>query len=468
MTSGSDSTVSRAELSNSKTAHPVGVKKPQRGELLTLDIESLAFGGSGVARHDGFVVFVSGAVPGDRVVAEVFKRKRRYAEARLTEVLKPSDLRIDPVADHPGVPWQVMPYEYQLEVKASQVRESIERLGKIEGFVLEDPVAAESMWRYRNKAEFSFGEDANGGLICGFHTAGRWDSIEQMRDCMIVSERSNELRSRVLAWCRDAGLGAYDRRTHEGFLRNLVIREGSVTGQLQVRVITSPGEFDVEGLAAAVSCDSFYWTQIDRTAEVTTGGETRLVAGAERIEDELCGLRFGISPESFFQTNTEMADVLYRVVGEYADLSGGESVLDLYCGSGTIGLTLAGKASSVHGFEVVPEAVRDAEFNAKLNGVLNARFTAADVKAFRESVEADFECDLAVLDPPRSGLSKKALKRVAQTQPKKIVYVSCNPSTFAPNVAQLAEYGYSLKRVRPVDMFPQTPHIECVGELVLE
>jgi 23S rRNA (uracil1939-C5)-methyltransferase len=440
--------------------------RPSRGDELELTIDSLAHGGNGVARRDGYVVFVAGAVPGDRVRAVVGKAKRAYAEARAVEVLEPSPDRVPAVADHPGAPWQVLPYERQLEIKHEQVEDALRRIGKLDGFELEPIVGAQHQWRYRNKLEFSFGTGDGGELVCGFHAPGRFDRIEPLTDCKLQSERGNELREQVLAFCRAQGLGAWDRRDQRGFLRNLVIREGRRTGQFQVRLVTSPGTLDVDALIAAVDADGLYWTQSAGLGESTLGGETTLLAGAPQLHETLGDLQFLISPEAFFQTNTEMAELLYGVAAEVAALRGHELVYDLYCGIGTIGLSLATRARQVVGVEIVEPAVADAIANARLNEIENASFFAGDIRlAMRDLVERAGKPDVAVIDPPRAGLSQKVVRRVIEAAPKRIVYVSCNPTTLAPNAAQLTEAGYALKRVRPVDLFPQTPHIECVALL---
>jgi 23S rRNA (uracil1939-C5)-methyltransferase len=440
--------------------------RPPAGAELDLAVESLAHGGAGVARHDGFVVFVRDTVPGDRVRARLTKRKRHYGEARVVELLEPSPERIAPRADHPGAPWQVLAYERQLEIKASQVDDALRRIGKLDGFELEPIVPAVEQWRYRNKLEYSFGGEPGDGLVCGFHAPGRWEDIVGVEDCLLASERGNAAREQVVGWCRAQGLAPYDRRTNEGFLRNLVVREGRRTGQIQVRLVTAPGELDGEGLAAAVEADGVLWTSYAGLGETTSEGETELLAGTDYLEDRLGELTFRISPHAFFQTNTEMAEVLYRLAADRAALRGHERVFDLFCGIGTIGLTLAPRAAELFGVEVVPEAVADAIMNARINEIEHARFFAGDVRlAMRELVQEAGRPDVLVVDPPRAGLSAKIVRRIIEAGPKRIVYVSCNPTTLAPNAAQLAEAGWRLKRVRPVDMFPQTPHVECVALL---
>ncbi len=442
--------------------------RPQNGDVLDLTVDALAHGGNGVARHDGgYVVFVQGAIPGDRVRARITKRKRHYGEARLLEVLEPSPDRIPAVADHPGAPWQVLPYARQLEIKQEQVEDALRRIGKLDGFAMEPIVPAVAEWGYRNKLEFSFGvdPDAEGGIVCGFHAPGSWETIVDGAS-LLGSERANRAREQALAWARTQGLDAYDRRTKKGYLRNLVIREGRRTGELQVRVVTSPGELDADALEAAVEADSLVWTVAEGSGETTAGGRSELVAGRPAIHEELCGLRFTVSAEAFFQTNTEMAEELYAIAAEYAELKGWERVYDLYCGIGTIGLTLAQRAGEVWGLEIVEQAIDDAIANAKANEIGNAHFFAGDVRlALSELAAKAKKPDVVVVDPPRAGLSQKIVRRIVETAPKRIVYVSCNPTTLAPNAAQLVEAGYVLEKVRPVDMFPQTPHIETVALL---
>ncbi|MCW3066514.1 MAG: methyltransferase, TrmA family, partial [Solirubrobacterales bacterium] len=401
--------------------------RPARGDVLDLTIDALANGGAGVARREGYVVFVEGAIPGDRVRARVTKAKRAYAQARAEEIVEPSAERQPEVAHHPGAPWQALPYARQLEVKGEQVEDALRRIGRLDGFALEPIVPAEQEWRYRNKFEYSFGAGEDGELVCGFHVPGRWEDIVGVEDCMLASEAGNAVRERILAFCRERGYVPYDRRTGEGFLRNLVVREGRRTGQLQVRLVTSRGKLDPDGLVAAAACDSVLSTRLDGVAEVTQGGETELLSGGDYLDEELGGLRLRISPEAFFQTNTEMAERLYAVAGEYADLRGSDRVYDLYCGIGTIGLSLAPRAAEVWGLEIVESAVADAISNASLNEIDNVRFFAGDVRiAMRELVAEAGRPDVLVVDPPRAGLSQKVVRRIVEAGPKRIVYVSCN------------------------------------------
>jgi 23S rRNA (uracil1939-C5)-methyltransferase len=525
-------------LSAAQIAHrkpEPGTVRPQRGDELELRIESLAFGGEGVARlgDGGYVVFVAGAVPGDLVRAVVHKRKRSYAHARTIEVLEPSPERIEPLAHHPGVPWQVLPYQRQLEIKREQVGEALRRIGRLDGFELEPIIPAVEQWRYRNKLEYSFGEALGDGdgeageLVCGFHASAGGNRVEQMGDCLLASERGNLAREVVLRWCRAEGLEAWDRgrplaaaeeepspetpvdqaqepnrasaaaggarrsrgprnRPRRGGrerdervgpgpdgrarLRNVVVREGRASGQLQIRLVTTDGELEVGELAQVLSewlgssLSGVLWTRSKSVAETTAGGETELVWGEAKLPERLGELDLQISAEAFFQTNTEMAAKLYDVVVEFAALEGWERVYDLYSGIGTIALTLAPRAGELWGIELIEPAVADAIAGARANGITKANFFAGDVRlALRELLERAGRPDVLVVDPPRAGLSKKVVHRIIEASPKRIVYVSCNPTTLAPNAAELVEAGWTLKKVRPVDMFPQTHHIECVA-----
>ena len=435
-------------------------ERPRRGELLTLDVESLAYGGKGIARRNGYVVFIAGALPGDRVRAEVSKAKRGYAEASAIQLIRESPDRVPPRCDHggepcPGAPWQSLPYDQQLRHKQSQVEDALVRLGGLEGFELEEIEPAVERWRYRNKLEYSFGE-RDGELVLGFHARGRWDLVMGAEDCRLASERNNQLRNEIRGWAATEGLPAYDRRSGAGTLRNLAVREGRRTGQLQSRLVTSAAEIPRPPVDLH--------TIVEGSGGGTDGPTGAL--GREHLEEELCGLRFRISHNAFFQTNTEMAERLYGIAAEMAGLTGSERVYDLFCGIGTLGLSLASRAGEVWGVEIVPEAVADAAENARLNGIGNAHFRAGDArKEIRPLLEDGGRPDVVAVDPPRAGLSKKVVRRVIECNAPRIVYVSCNPTTLAPNAAQLSEAGYRVRRVKPVDMFPQTPHIECVALL---
>ncbi len=443
-----------------------------KGEELDLTIDSLAFGGNGVARLNGFVVFVKRGLPGDTVRARVTKVKRSHAEAFTLEVVEPGAPRVEAPCQHypacGGCRFQDLDYRAQLQAKAGQVADALARIGGLRDVSLEPAIGAESIFEYRNKLEYSF-TDTPVGVGLGFHKAGRWDEVLDVDRCWLTTGLGNGIRNAVREWARAEGLRAYDQEEHTGYLRHLVVREGRNTGQALVSLVTAPGALDardsfVETLRRFPEVRSIHWAVNDRPAEVTNL-PTKLLWGEQAIEEEILGLRFRVRPNAFLQTNTAMAETLYRLAIEYAGLTGEETVYDLYSGTGTIGLAMASQALTVWGVEASEESVACALENAELNGITNAAFFAGEVGAsLEELAERAGAPDVVVVDPPRAGLSGKALRRLAALEAPTIVYVSCNPTTLAGNAKELVgEWGYGLERVRPVDMFPHTPHVETVA-----
>ena len=448
----------------------------RKGEELELRIDSLAFGGSGVARHDGFVVFVRGGVPGDDVRARITKVKRGFAEGIVTELVHSSDSRVAAPCRHFGVcggcRFQDLAYSVQLAEKERQVRDALVRIGRFAEPPLDPIVPAASQFAYRNKLEYSFtsGED---GVDLGFHRAGRWDEVIGIEECLLTTDVGNAIRLAVRGWAREEQLEAYDQENGSGYLRHLVVREGRNTGQALVVLVTAPGErfeagYLVDVLRRFPEVRSIHWAINDTPAE-QTNLPTKLLWGEDAIEEKILGLRFRVRPSAFLQTNTEMAERLYELAREYAGLAGTENVYDLYCGTGTIGLALARSAGAVWGVEISEEAVACAIENAELNGIANARFFAGNVgQSIEELREEAGRPDVVIVDPPRAGLAGKALRRTGALGASRIVYVSCNPTTLASDLQVLRdEYGYVLERCRPVDMFPHTPHVESVSLLSL-
>ncbi len=444
----------------------------KKGEELELRIDSLAYGGNGVGRLDGFVVFVRRALPGDTVRARITKVKGNHAEAATVELLEPSPSRVDPPCMHfgacGGCRFQDLAYEAQIDEKQTQVRDALERLGGLSGFDLPPIVPAVATYGYRNKLEYSFTETPSGAGL-GFHRAGRWDEVLDVERCWLTTDVGNSLREAVRDWARASGIQPYSQATGEGFLRHLVVREARNTGQALVVLVTAPGELSgadqlIERLRRVPELRSIHWAVNDRPAEVTNL-PTRLLWGEDAIEEEILGLRFRVRPNAFLQTNTAMCERLYGLAIEYAGLTGEETVHDLYCGIGTIGLALARDALTVWGIEVSEESVACAVENAQLNGAANAAFFAGEVSRDLAELRArSGQPDVVVLDPPRAGLSGKAVRAVGSMGAARLVYVSCNPTTLAGNARQLVEdHGYRLERVRGVDMFPHTPHVEAVA-----
>ena len=446
-----------------------------KDQELELDVESLAYGGNGVARMNGFVVFVRRGLPGDRVRARVTKVKRSHAEALAVEVLQPGPQHVDaPCAHYPacgGCRFQDLAYETQLSQKQAWVRDAFQRIAGIPEPPLEEILPCEpEIFHYRNKMEYSFAPSPSGPVI-GLHKAGRWDEVLDIQKCWLTTDLGNGVREAVRHWAVEEGLEAYDQVENTGYLRHLVMREARNTGQLLVQLVTAPGEkfergYFVDVLRRFPEVKSVHWSVNERPAEVTNL-PTELLWGDEWIEEELSGLRFRVRPNAFLQTNTWMADKLYALAREAAGLTGDETVWDLYCGIGTIGLSMAADALTVWGIEVSEESVACALENAELNNVTNAAFFAGNVgEVVEELLDRSGAPDVVVVDPPRAGLAGKALKRLGAIASPRIVYVSCNPTTLASDVKVLREqWGYELLRLRPVDMFPHTPHVECVALL---
>ena len=445
-----------------------------RDQELELEVESLAFGGNGVARLNGFVVFVRRGLPGDKVRARVTKVQRRHAEALAVEVLEPSALRVEAPCEHypacGGCRFQDLAYGAQLEAKADQVRDALTRIGGIREPPLEPIVAAESIFYYRNKLEYSFTSTPAGPSL-GFHKAGRWDEVLDIERCWLTTDLGNAVRHAVRDWAREAGLSAYDQAEGTGYLRHLVYREGRNTGQVLVQLVTAPGELhDADGLTRALrrfpEVRSIHHAVNESPAEVTNL-PTTLLWGEEAIEEAIGGLRFRVRPTAFLQTNTAMAERLYELAAEAAGLTGNETLYDLYCGIGTIGLTMARDALTVWGVDISEESIACALENADLNAIADVAFYAGEVgQAIEELEDRSGAPDVVVVDPPRAGLSNKAVRRLGRIGAARIVYVSCNPTTLAGNVKQLAaDWDYELRRARPVDMFPHTPHVETVALL---
>jgi 23S rRNA (uracil1939-C5)-methyltransferase len=446
-----------------------------KGQEVELEVESLAYGGNGVARLDGFVVFVRRGLPGDRVRARVTKVKRSHAEALATDVLDAGPNRVDaPCAHFPacgGCRFQDLAYDAQLAQKHAQVRDALQRIAGIADPPLEPIVPCEpDVFHYRNKLEYSFTATPSGPAL-GFHRAGRWDEVLDIRRCWLTTDLGNAVRDAVRDWAREEKLEAYSQADGTGYLRHLVVREGRNTGQALVQLVTAAGEkFDrgylVDVLRRFPEVNSVHWSVNDSPAEITNL-PTELLWGEEWIEERIGALRFRVRPNAFLQTNTAMAERLYALAAAAAQLTGSETVWDLYCGIGTIGLTLAGEALTVWGIEVSEESVACALENAELNAITNAAFFAGNVgEVVEELLDRSGPPDVVVVDPPRAGLAGKALRRLGRIGAPRIVYVSCNPTTLAGDAKSLlADHGYELLRVTPVDMFPHTPHVEAVALL---
>jgi 23S rRNA (uracil1939-C5)-methyltransferase len=452
--------------------------RPRRGDVLTVDVTDLAFGGEGVARVGGYVVFVPGGLPGDRLDVRLVQVRPRFARGQLERIAAPSALRTEPPCPYfgrcGGCRLQHLRYEAQLEFKQRQVAETLARLGGLgpaETLPLRPIVGAPAVFGYRNKMEFTVAE-AGGQAVVGLHEAERYDVILDIERCLLQSDLLNAVLAEVRAFVRERGWSVYRPETEEGLLRFLMLREGHATGEAMVNVVTASP--DVETARALAERLRARFPQVaavvlnvnPKKAAVAVGVEEHPVAGREAIRERLAGLEFSISANSFFQTNTRQAEHLFGVVAEYAELSGSETVLDLYAGTGAISLILARRARAVYGIEVVPAAVDDARRNARANGIDNCTFLAGEVRhVLPELVRRGVRADVVVADPPRAGFHPQALRSVVALAPGRIVYVSCNPATLARDLVVLREGGYRLTVVQPIDMFPHTPHIEVVARL---
>lgn len=474
----------------------------RKNDEVTLDIIGLTQDGEGVGRADGFTLFVQGALPGERIKVKVLKVKKQYGYAKMLELLQASPDRVE--APCPiyrqcgGCQLQHLDYAAQLAWKRQHVIDSLTRIGKLrvadaagaaeaagdaggaggvvaDGVVVHPTIGMAEPWRYRNKAQVPIGmaladmaDGAAGSLIGGFYARGSHRIID-MDACVIQHERNDEAVRLVKALGTRLGIRAYDETTGRGLLRHVVVRTGFATGETMVCLVTNGTRIPrvdelVEGIRRALpDVRSIVQNVNTRNTNVIFGDETRVLWGSDVIYDELDGIRFAISARSFYQVNPAQTVALYRKAVEYAGLTGRETVIDAYCGIGTISLFLARRAGKVYGVESVPEAVEDARRNAALNGIANASF---EVGLAEEVIprwrEAGVAADVIVVDPPRKGCDAQLLDTIVRMRPKRVVYVSCNPATLARDLAVLEAGGFRTVEVQPVDMFPHTGHVECV------
>lgn len=472
----------------------------KQGQTFECVIEKLGFGGEGIAKIDDFVVFIPGTLPGQKIKAVVSKKQKNFAEARCLEVLQKAPNEIAPKCKHFGIcggcKWQNLSYEDQLKNKENQVRESLSHIGGFSPELLEalsDPiVGSPNVFAYRNKVEFSFGyenmsidkSDEENWVYhdedptLGFHKPGKWEQVVNIAHCDLVTENVNEVFTIIKNWCLEQEDDVYNPKTHQGFWRQCLIRE-NLAGEIMVNVIVSEAveEYFFSSLLAELegkNIASFYYTVHTGKNDDWTQGSVEHVFGQKEIYETVLGLKFSISPQSFFQTNSRGAEVLYGVAQKYAQIADGKGalkILDLYCGTGTIGQILAGENKNAHiiGLELLESAVADAYKNAELNNLSNVEFIAGFAeKTLPAVLEEHKNFDLVVIDPPRAGMHPKALQTLLSIQAKNIVYISCNPATLARDLKALTENGYELKNVCPVDMFPHTAHIEVVTKLELK
>jgi len=469
------------------------MKKPRKGELFEIEITDLAFGAKGIARTDDFVWFINRALPGQNIVARAGRIKKAYGEARLMEVLSPAPDQIDPPCPYFGIcggcQMQHWKYEKQVEAKARQVKDILQRIGSIPDPPMLKAIGADNLYAYRNKMEFTFSDrrwllqddpmEKPVDFALGLHAPGCYDKVLDLDACLLQSEINNAILREVKQFTMESGLPPYNLRTHEGFWRFLILREGQQTGQYMVHLVTS-GQFEPEGLDAVNHLCKLLTDQhpelftfihgiSDNIGQVARSETERILHGPGHISEKIYGLEFEISPAAFFQTNTVQAEILFHFIVELADFKGTETVFDLYCGTGAIGLALADKVNQVIGVEVIESAVNDARRNAERNGIENATFVLADMKdALRDQpvIQELGVPDVLILDPPRGGTHPKTIEDVLNLKAPKVIYVSCNPPMLAKDLQSLSS-AYTLKKVQPVDLFPHTKHIEVVALLEL-
>ncbi len=470
-----------------KDSNTTSVKVKKNAEL-TVFVEKLAIGGMAIARIDNMVVFIDKALPGQKVRILIRRKKRNYAEASVVEVLEKSENEVEPFCIHEpycgGCRWQKLRYDKQLEWKRKHVEEALEHIANLKNTCIHPIVPSPRTEFYRNKMEFTFSArrwfrpdeiaDKSKTLSrdcgLGLHVQGAFDRVFNLEECYLESPEAVEILKVVRSHCLQSGLPAYDIKKHTGFWRFLVIREGKKTGQRLVNVITTKtreADAAIKKLATEVErlgCVTTFVHSINNSrAQVATGEETTVYWGEGTIEEQLGDLTFTISPNSFFQTNPFGAEKLYEVIVQCAALTGNEVVWDMYCGTGSIALYLASKARKVVGFEIIEQAVADAYRNAERNSITNCSFLAGDIKDIIKNNLAD-RPDVVISDPPRAGMHPSVLKALLDLKPGLIIMVSCNPATFARDLGILSE-KYVVTDVFPFDMFPHTPHIECIARL---
>jgi 23S rRNA (uracil1939-C5)-methyltransferase len=453
-----------------------------KNSIISVEINDLAFGGMGVGRVNNFVVFVEKALPGELVQARIQKIKSNHAQATLHAIDRPSPDRIQAppcplFGTCGGCTWQNFTCEQQLHWKEKQIAATLKHIGGLEAVGIRPIIASPQTWRYRNKMEYSFGRDYDGRRILGFHVPGRFDEVFNVPACLIQPE-AFDVALRVLTdWANAQQCGTYDPRTHEGFLRQAVLRHSLTTGETILALLTQRGELpDREGLAAHLfehvpGFKGMLWGLNESIADVARIDQELWRSGTPELTETVNGLTFAISPQSFFQTNTAGGELLYRTTAELAEVDAHSRVLDAYCGTGAIGLHCAqAGAGRVAGIEVVTEAIWNARENAARNHISNTTFIAAPLAQglplAQHAIGGDFTH--VIIDPPRGGMDKRSLSGLIAQRAPMFIYVSCNPATLARDLVTLTDAGYAIDAVQPIDMFPHTYHVETSVRLRLK
>lgn len=449
----------------------------QKNDYIDVEFEDLTHDGAGVAKVDGYPVFVQGGLPGEKANIKVIKVNKGYGIGRLVELLERSHFRVDIAKEDShkfgGCQLQHISYEGQLKFKENQVRQVLTRIGKLEDVKVHPVLGMEHPWHYRNKAQVPVGEN-DGKLISGFFKP-RSHEIVDTNESLIQIPEVDEAIQTVKEICSELGVKAYNEETHKGNLRHIMARYGKQTGELMVVIITRTADIPnknkiVDEIVNRVPrVKSIVHNINPKRTNVIMGDKTKVLWGNEVIYDYIGDVKFAISALSFYQVNPDQTKVLYNKTLEYAGLAGNETVIDAYCGIGTISLFLAQKAKKVYGVEIVLEAIEDAKRNAELNDISNAEFAVGKAEEVIPNwYEQGVRADVLVVDPPRKGCDEALLQTIIEMKPNKVVYVSCNPATLARDLRILEDGGYKTLEVQPVDMFPQTTHVECVSQMVLK
>jgi 23S rRNA (uracil1939-C5)-methyltransferase len=459
-----------------------------RGDLLELDIEKFADKGKSLARVDGYVIFVEGAVPGDRIKAYVHRTKSNYAEAKLDTLLEPSDLRTEPrcryASECGGCTWQHVDYEAQLDMKQQSVQEAVEQHTHFDGVTVRPTIGSPKPFFYRNKMGFDFsadrwltreeidsGDEFDTDFALGLHVPGNFHKVLDLQECHLHSELSVRLVNGIRDFVKAQEWAPWDIQNQDGFLRHLVLRTGEQTGDCMVNLVTYGAPMERISAVADFLQSNFpevtTYVHTNHTGKSQNPeGEEQVIFGPGVIYDEIGDYRFEISPSAFFQTNTLQAERLYEVAREFAELRPSDRLYDLYCGAGTISLFMSSDVDEVIGAELVEDAVANARTNAEMNGVDNCTFVSGDLKElFTDTfVDTHGRPDVLIVDPPRAGMHKTVDAQIEDLAPERFVYVSCNPQTQVRDLERLREV-YQIDAVQPVDMFPHTPHVENVVRL---
>ncbi len=459
--------------------------KIKKGLQAQVEITDVAFGGRGLARLDGMAVFVDQTVPGDHVIIRIFRKKKNYAEARVIDLIQSSPFRIIAPCEYSGFcggcKWQFIKYEQQLLYKRQHVLDSLEHIGGIRDLTVHDTIPSKLIFGYRNKMEFSCSDrrwllphelersDVDMGFALGLHVPGTFHKVIDTRECLLQPDLGNQLMDEVRTFIRSSDKPVYGLRSQIGFWRFLVLRHSVAHDQWMVNIVTAEdGRETLQPLADRLmdrypKVVSIINNITSSKAGVAVGDVEHTLAGSDIIADKISGFEFEISANSFFQTNTRGAAPLFKTVEKYAGLTGTETVLDLYSGTGTIPILLSEHSKAVTGIEIIESAVADAEKNCRKNGISNCRFIMGDIRNCLSQITQ--RPDVLIIDPPRAGMHKDVVKQVLELGAGRMVYVSCNPTTMARDL-QLMQENYRLEEVQPVDMFPHTYHVEAVAKLI--